>query len=156
MALLCREGYLLRYPNFGYLVRKIDADEFAEVERFRRTIERAAMEIIIELKPDEELRAIRDTLLAVDCDTEIDDNVQNAAFHMQLVRLTKNRFFIDALETAMSSAARWVRFSKLKSYGGAEARREYTQSHLAIINALLGHDLRKALEALEHDYTLIK
>jgi len=156
MAILCREGYLLRYPNFGYVVRKIDSEEFAEVERFRRTIERAAMEIIIEMKPDEELRAIRDDLLAEDYDAAVDDNAKNADFHMRLIRLTQNRFFIDALETAMSSAARWMRFSKLRTYGGSQARREYTQSHLSIINALLEHDLQKALEALEHDYTLTK
>jgi DNA-binding GntR family transcriptional regulator len=155
MALLCREGYLLRYPNCGYVVRKIDSDEYAEVERFRRTLERAAIGIIHEFKPDAELRAIREELLG-EIDLTVDDNERNYRFHMRLVRLTRNRFFIEALDTAMASAARWMRFSKLKSYGETSAVEEYTNSHVAIVDALLAHDLQQALQALEHDYTLGK
>lgn len=155
MALLCREGYLLRYPNCGYVVRKIDSDEFAEIECFRRTIERAGVGMILELEPDGALRGIREELIG-QFEKDADDNERNYDFHMQLIRLTKNRFFIDALDTAMSSAARWKRFSKLKPNGVTSAVDEYMNSHLAIVDALLAHDLQKTLEALEHDYTLGK
>jgi DNA-binding GntR family transcriptional regulator len=153
MAILCREGYLVRYPSLGYVVRKIDSDEFAEVERFRRTIERAVFEIIHEVKPDAELRAIREELIA-QFGQPADNNVRNNAFHMRLARLTDNRFFIDAMDTAMSSAARWIRFSKLNSSGESNPVNEYMTSHLAIIDALLAHDLQESLRALEHDYML--
>lgn len=152
MAMLVNDGFLNRFPSSGYVVRRVDADEMAELQVFRRAIEHGIFESIIVRSPDEELRHLRENIKSLQEDKDGTRN-SNFLFHMELARLSGNRFFVESLEKALNSAARAFAAPTGKDPDEeVMLRQAMKRGHIQIIDALLAHDLDDALEALDRDY----
>lgn len=157
MALLTQEGFLIRFPGCGYVVRRVDANELKEICVFRRTIEHGIFESILEFSPDSELRTLRASLEQLLIDSSQIDERFNIDFHLTLAELSHNRFYVSALEQALSSAARGFQRLQEKAYyqsklSEPERIENLIRNHIAIVDALLAHDLEQAFQALDHDY----
>lgn len=152
MSQLVNDGFLLRFPSCGYVVRRVDAAEMAEQQQFRRTIERGIFESIITRSPDASLRSLREAIKREEF-SQADARNSNFHFHMKLAELSGNRFYVEALEKALNSAARaFATPSTLVNEDEATLLQEIQQGHIRIIDALLAHDLDEALLALDRDY----
>lgn len=152
---LLYEGYLVKYPSKGYVMRKPSEQEVKEITEYRYFLECGILERIIQTATDEE---IKNLLFAEELQNENSDfgsclSEANLSFHLTMAKLAGNSFVVNMLENTLYLL---VRHSVVKQRGTYEAVAKNfsdtsTPFHFNIIQALLSRDYTRAKEELMHD-----
>jgi DNA-binding GntR family transcriptional regulator len=124
----------------GWQVSPIDLAEVRAVMEFREAIETAAVPLAVERAGDDELAALRLLATSHDSDDAEVDLRDGADFHVALARLSRNSFFGDAMNGALTrlSRTRWLEVRTPESR--AQARAE----HMEIVAAVHSRDAERA------------
>ncbi|HWQ58974.1 MAG TPA: GntR family transcriptional regulator [Clostridia bacterium] len=142
---LCQEGYITRYPSFGYIIKDLSYQEVKDIFELRYILETAAIRLVIRYAKDEEIRTLYDYMGSSE-DSVTDGYGKNTRFHWELGKLTGNAYLAnDILHLAMSIA----RPSKYLDSG--DNRKPSMDFHVDIINALLARDIDVAIAYLKKD-----
>lgn len=145
LSLLCKDGYLVKYPSRGYFIKEVGEKEFLEIVDIRLIIEMAVAEIIIEKSSDEEIKSLYN-FVGTESVTRENFYEYNRNFHYQLAVLTKNQKMAGILYDLVCSISRpW-------SYLNFEKSAEQLQNeHKNIVDALLERNNEKVKELLKAD-----
>ena len=146
LNILCTEGFITRYPSFGYVLKDMTPIEYQDISELRYILESGAARIIIALCTDDEIRQLYDTLKAPE---GVSFNIVNLNFHSKLGELTKNQILhndITRMTEVMSRPGQYVNTTKKSS-------RNFW--HEKIIEALLERNLEKAEHCIKQDLVYI-
>jgi DNA-binding GntR family transcriptional regulator len=141
------EGLVARNGR-AWEVSPIDLDEIAQLYDFREALEGRAARMAVTAAPDADVAALRELLGDYDRDGTSDGNVRmGAEFHVELARLSGNRFIADAVGGAMTRLAR-ARWLEVRS---EESRHEAWREHREVLDRLDARDADGAERAIvEH------
>lgn len=141
---LCTEGHLTSYPRSGYMITSLSPREIEQLKRLRVAVESLAVEIICEEATPDEIRPLYDDI--VESFKEEDNaSVISFKFHMDMAKLTKDRFIVSILESLLGAASRveqHIPFSKTKNW---------QIYHKEIVDALMKRNVVSAKEYLIKD-----
>lgn len=146
LNILCVEGFISRYPSFGYVLKDMTPMEYQDISEIRFILESGAAKIIIELCTDDEIRQLYDTLSAPEGTSF---NIINLNFHSKLGEMTKNQILyneITRMTEVMSRPGEYLSF-KHKPVGNTW--------HEKIIEALLARDVDAATRYIKQDLVYI-
>ena len=146
LNILCVEGFISRYPSYGYVLKNMTPMEYQDISEIRFILESGAAKIIIELCTDDEIRQLYDTLEAPE---GAGFNIVNLNFHTKLGELTKNQSLyseIKRMTEVMSRPGQYLSF-KHKPEGNVW--------HEKIIEALLARDVEEAVRCIKRDLVYI-
>jgi DNA-binding GntR family transcriptional regulator len=145
---LCADGHLTSYPRSGYMVTAISPTEMNEIRELRMLIESYALEIVCREASGARIRDLRDFIIPAD---DVDSaNKVNFNFHMEVVKLTGNKFIISFMETLLGTLCRTEMNIQV-------ADREHWQDcHVKIVDSLEKRDADAAKAALTEDISLLK
>ena len=146
LSILCQEGFISRYPSFGYVLKDMTPQEYKDISEIRFILESGAARIIVSLCSDEEIRQLYDTLNAPEGTSF---NIVNINFHSKLGELTKNQLLhneITSMSEVMSRPGQYSDFSRtpVGNYW-----------HEKIIEALLARDTEEAIRCIKQDLVYI-
>lgn len=143
LGLLAREG-LVRREGRTYQVAPLDWDELEEAFTFRKILETTAVCMAALHKPQAEKVAQVLATLGADLDPEAELS-QATDFHLELARLSGNRFLVEALGTVLSRIYR-VRFLEVMTpEGRSQARRDH-QKLLELVRQGQGEEAARLIE----------
>lgn len=149
LNILCSEGFIARYPSFGYVLKEMTPMEYEDISEIRYILESGAAKLIIELCTDEEIRQLYDTLHPTE---EVSFNIINLNFHSKLGELSKNQILhsqITKMTEIMSRPGKYVNYTNV-------ARKPNGNSwHEKIVDALLARDLKEAERCIKQDLVYI-
>ncbi len=141
---LCSEGYLIKYPNRGYLVHLITDERLREIQEVRFQLESLAVVRAIKECTDEEIKKL---LELPDIREEKNPySTANTMFHKTMVSLAGNSLLAETVYKLLGDASMAI-FQRPKS-----PWKSYN-CHDEIIKAMLERDTEKALRALAKDMT---
>ena len=143
---LCQEGYVVRYPSFGYIIRDMSYQEVKEIFELRFILESAAIRLIIRYASDEEIRTLYE-YIGVSESTITVGHGKNTTFHWELGKLSKNTYLSDDIMRLVMSIARPSKYLDSSDY----LVENETTYHTGIVDALLARDVEKALDYLKCD-----
>lgn len=145
-ALMRLEGEgLVRRDGRAWEVSPIDLREISGLSELRDAVESAAARLSAERATDHDLAALRDQLGEYVADRRNEDAVgAGADFHVHLAALSGNRFFADAVSSAMTRLAR-TRWLEVRT---PEARRTAWEEHRTIIDQLAARDADAAVDSI--------
>lgn len=135
LHLLADQGYLVSYHRKGYMVNTYTIDEINQIQIIRRQIERLSVELAIENASDEEIKSLKDYALI-----SHNGNKSNYSFHMQLAKISGNKFLPDALDDFL------IKIS-IAMAGSANEN----EKHIELIDALLSRDVNLAQKCIDAD-----
>lgn len=142
---LSQEGYLSRYPSFGYIIRELSYQDVQDIMELRFILESGALRLIVKLASDEDIRGLLDIAHEPD-DTYAKYHEMNARFHGEIGRLSGNAYLHDDIFRMANSTAMPSIYVNFKS-------RTLTQSdhHSKIVAALLERNIDDAILHLRAD-----
>ncbi len=146
LNILCSEGFIARYPSFGYVLKDMTPMEYKDISEIRYILEAGAAKIIIELCSDEEIRQLYDALQAP---ADVSHNIVNLNFHSKLGELTKNQILYNEITRMTEVMARPGQYVDVK------IKRSGESWHEKIIEALLARDLKEAQRCIKQDLVYI-
>ena len=125
----------------GWQVTPIDLAEVRAVMEYREAVEGAAIALVIERAGDDELAALRSLIES----SPVEDNEEaglrdGGDFHVALSRLSRNKFFADAMSGALTRLSR-TRWLEVRT---AESRAHARTEHVEIIAAVQSRDAERA------------
>lgn len=141
---LSSEGYLIKYPNRGYIVHLITDERMKEIQEVRYQLESLAIVHAIKESPDEDIKKLLH--LPVESNQTNPYSTANTMFHKSLVELAGNDLLTETVYKLLGDASMAI-FQRPRS-----TWKEYT-CHDKIIEAMLERDTQKALKALARDMT---
>lgn len=128
----------------GWQVTPIDLAEVRAVMEYREAVETAAVVLAVERAGDDELAALRTLVDSQENEDDEETGLRDGGdFHVALARLSRNRFFADAMSDALTRLSR-TRWLEVRT---AESRAQARAEHLEIIAAVRARDSERA-EAL--------
>ncbi len=145
LNVLCQEGFVTRYPNFGYIIRELNYKEVKEIFELRFILESAAVRLIIKYATDDEIKSLYDYVGVQETSTA-NDYGKNTQFHRQLGKLTGNSYLADDIFRLVVSIARPSTYLNHEEAGLSTG-----ESHDRIIDALLARDIDQAIKYLKLD-----
>lgn len=140
---LCSEGHLTSYPRSGYMVTALTPRETEQLKRLRCAVESLVMEIVCAEASDADIRALYDDIGAPG--TGETATQRNSRFHMDLARLTGDKYTIGLIESILGAA------SRVEQYVSPAQQNAWQDCHHAIVDALLARDPAAAREKLIED-----
>lgn len=153
MNRLARDGFMTFVPNKGFFCRDLTPEGVRDLYELRAAIERSAFKLATQRASDEEIEEAARIwhsrcAPASEADwTEV--AAADEAFHVAIVRLSRNEQMILALE-GVNSLIRFFRRIDLET----PRRRNGTYpEHAAIIEALRARDANKGCELMESHIT---
>lgn len=141
---LCNEGYLIKYPQRGYLVNLITDERIKEIQAVRYQLESLAVVYAVKNCTDGEIGRLLE--LPNSTNQTNPYGTANTQFHKSLVELTGNRLLAESIYKLLGDASMAV-FQRPQS-----SWKTYN-CHKEIVEAMLERDLNKALKALARDMT---
>jgi DNA-binding GntR family transcriptional regulator len=139
---------LVQRDGKSWIVAPINLDDVRALYEFREVLESASARLAIERAGDDDLDALAELGKGVD-GGETPEHSLNAgtSFHLELARLSGNRFLIDAMDGVLTRLYR-TRWLEVQS---ADARERVHGEHDAIVAALRAGDAASAeLATIEH------
>ncbi len=143
-----KRGFVKILPRKGFRVNRLTQKDVQDMFEFRHSLERSILLVVAPRLTDEDLRVI----------TSMNDRALKAqdpvgflrydrGFHLYLASLTRNRFFIEALEN-IKDLSDWVGAEVFAMKGRAK---EAVKEHSAVIEMLKKRDPEGAALAMaEH------
>ncbi len=150
---LARDGFMSFVPNRGYYARNITPEAVQDLYELRAAIERAAFKLACERGTDEEIAAAvtiweNNSKLGATTDwahvAEADE-----AFHVAIVKMSKNERMVDALDS-INSLIRFFRRIDLESNRCDGLYDE----HAGIVDCLKRRDAERGCALIERHITL--
>lgn len=146
LNILCQEGFIARYPSFGYVLKDMTPQEYQDIGEIRYILESGASRIIIALCSDEEIRQLYDTLNAP---VGTSFNIVNINFHSKLGELTNNQI----LHNEITSMAEVI--SRPGKYSDVSRTPVGNYWHEKIIEALLARNTEEAIRCIKQDLVYV-
>ena len=133
---LLAEG-LVQRDGRGWIVSPIDLEEIRALEEFREAIEVAAVRMACERATDEQLAGVLDLFRSITLDPSREEGHRlGTDFHIELARLTGNRFLVEAVSGAMTRLER-PRWLEVRT---EEGRRQAWEEHRRVLEAIAARD----------------
>ncbi len=145
---LTTEGFLRFVPGKGFFCRELDANEIFDLYELRKTIEVAAVQLVVERAQDQDI----DSLLSFLDETGPDPGERTTAelvaldetFHERLIAMSGNAEMLRVLHN-VNARIRFVRWIDMD-----RANRVNTQmDHRHILSAVKARDAKACASALE-------
>ncbi len=142
LSLLAKEGYVTRYPNFGYMVKELSYGEAMSICELRCILETAACRIIVKYASDDEIKRLYEFINTEEESSSIGKG-SNTTFHWEVSKLAGNTYLSDLVKQfAMLSQ---------RPAAGEYNRGLNEQIHKQIVDALLARDAEAAERYLKQD-----
>ncbi len=140
------KGFVSLLPRKGFKVNVLSAKNISNMFELRRALERA---VILKITPRLSAESIQDLEKIIEDIKQtldpIDFQKHDRAFHRYLASLSKNSYFINALNTVWDLSD-WVGASILRKRGGYH---QAANEHRAIYEFLTAGNMEKASAAME-------
>lgn len=130
---------LVQRDGRGWIVSPIDLEEIRALEEFREAIETAAVRMACERASDEDLTRVIDVFRGVD-PTREEGHRLGTDFHLELARLTGNRFLVEAVSGAMTRLER-PRWLEVRT---EDRRHQAWEEHRRVLEAIAARDPERA------------
>ena len=149
---LCQDELLISYQRKGYLINRLSERQVYETQVVRYQLESLAIEKIIKLCSDDEIRSlysVQDNIISSDAghcvplDNDKDQPPEGLHFHLRLVQLARNQVLYDA-------AQHYVAISAMAVHQNPYIWKEPIL-HKELTDALLERDEAKAKKLLWQD-----
>jgi DNA-binding GntR family transcriptional regulator len=128
---------LVRRDGKGWIVSPIDLDEIRSLYEYREILESASARLAVERAGRDDLESLADLARIADADETPEHSIDaGTGFHLELARLSKNDFLIDAMAGVLTRLYR-TRWLEVQS---AQSRERAHREHRAIASALLAGD----------------
>lgn len=101
---LVEQGYLIGYPRKGYMVNSYSNDEINQIQEIRRNLESMCVSLAIKNASNEEIEKIRDYINGDKNNMDPRDTI-NSHFHLNLARLSGNKFMEEVLRNLVHRAS---------------------------------------------------
>lgn len=139
---LVAESFLVSYPRKGYVQNILTEKDYRQIQEVRLPLEELVIKLVAAKAKKKEL-----TKLLQKSTTNEQDPYKsaNTKFHLQLAKLSGNKYLYGSLENLLASASRAFILKANKSDLTG------TGQHKEIIEQLLKGDLKQALVALRKD-----
>lgn len=139
---------LVQRDGKNWVVAPLNLDEIRALYEFRQVLESASARLAIERATADDLDALAELGKGVDSSETPEHSLHaGTSFHLELARLSGNRFLIDAMDGVLTRLYR-TRWLEVQS---PEARARVHREHEAIVNSLRARDVTSAeLAAIEH------
>lgn len=139
---LVAEGFLVSYPRKGYVQNILTEKDYRQIQAVRLPLEELVVRLVNEKAQTKDLEKL---LKASGSDEQDPYHSANTNFHLQLAKLSGNKYLYTSLETLLASAARAfiLKTDKHTTTG--------TSHHQEIVAQLLQGDLEQALMAIKKD-----
>lgn len=152
---LCNEGLLEKIPYKGYFVKSINIRDMRCLFEFRRIIECAVIELIMDKLTEAQL-GVLDKLASIKIDVDDPDllnkyNQVNRDFHIALAKMTENPYIVSTYEGIINRLRR-VLIMDLKKTD----INDLLETHLLIVDALKRKDLKAALNCATSGIVVIE
>ncbi len=149
---LCMEGHIISFPRKGYQVSVVSQEEARQAQRLRFTVESLVMHVIVTEVSKEALEAFYEKTCGTSYDISGEPSLNtekggNDNFHLDLAKLTEDRYIIDTLERLLAT------INKVTMYMAMQPSQIDTavNHHRAIVKALLQGDEQNAILHLKED-----
>ena len=146
LNLLCQEGFVARYPSFGYVLKDMTPLEYQDISELRYILESGAARIIISNCTDDEIRQLYDALNAPEGTSF---NIININYHSKLGELTKNQLLSNEISRMVEATSRPGKYMDVTRKPVGNLWHERT------IKALLDRDLKEAVHCIKEDLVYI-
>lgn len=152
---LCNEGLLEKIPYKGYFVKSINISDMRSLFEFRRIIECAVIELIMDKLTEAEL-GVLDKLASIKIDVDDPDllnkyNQVNRDFHIALAKMTENPYIVSTYEGIINRLRRVLIMGLKKT-----DINDLLETHLLIVDALKRKDLKAALNCATSGIVVIE
>jgi DNA-binding GntR family transcriptional regulator len=139
---------LVERDGKNWQVSPLNLDEIRALYEYREVLEAALTHLAIERASTDDLEALAELANAVDSSETPEHSLDaGTSFHLELARLSGNRFLREAMESVLTRLYR-TRWLEVQS---AEARERVHGEHDAIVTALRARDGASAeLATIEH------
>ena len=146
LNILCQEGFVVRYPSYGYVLKDMTPQEYQNISELRYILESGAARIIISSCTDEEIRQLYDALKAPEGTSF---NIINIQYHSKLGQLTKNELLASQISRMAEVTSRPGKYADFtyKSVGNLW--------HERTIEALLARNLADAVHCIREDLVYV-
>jgi len=146
---LCQEGYVIQLPNKGYYVNVIGIKEAEEIFEARQALEMAAIEKIVNLMTENDLRDLKANLKLYGQLVKKAPNRQrfilDHQFHLRLINISGNKTIMKLLESILEKLVLKRKMEGLSQQRGLIAYQE----HKALLSSLERRDRRGAFRNLK-------
>lgn len=139
---------LVQRDGKNWQVTPLNLEEIRALYEYREVIESALCRLAVERASSDDLEALAALGESVDSDETPEHSLEvGTSFHLELARLSGNKFLIEAMESVLTRLYR-TRWLEVQS---AEARERTRKEHGAIVAALRARDGESAeLATVEH------
>ena len=146
LNILCQEGFISRYPSFGYVLKDMTPIEYQEISELRYILESGAARIIIATCTDDEIRQLYEALEAPEGTSF---NIININYHTKLGELTKNKLLSNRIARLVETTSRPGKYMDVTRKPVGNLWHERT------VKALLDRDLKEALHCIREDLVYV-
>lgn len=151
---LARDGFMSFVPNRGFYARDITPEGVQELYELRAAIERAAFKLACQRGTDDEIAA---TVAIWQNNSDLGPTTDWArvaeadeAFHLGIVKLSRNKQMVAALESVNSL----IRFFRRIDLESGRRRAGLYDEHAGIADCLKARDWEQGCELVERHITL--
>lgn len=147
LSKLVEEGFLEKFPRFGYVVRDLKLNEYYQIAQLRYFLESGGIIQIIDNVPTERIKALEKLVKKTYVPFE-DYPVENRNFHIALAGLLDNPYYVEEVTRVLT----WLNRDLSKSFYD-RVKGDIHINHRALIDAMVQRDKTKAIEVLESELT---
>lgn len=142
---LAGDGFIEIVPYCGAIVKALDEKEIEEAYHCREALEKLALEDAIGRFDDGLLKDLYEVIeKAAHSEDIMEVSATNQSFHNIIYQAADNAMLCRLLDTLATVIARDMKFSA----GNSQRRGEIYKEHIAIADAIRGHNLQQAQEAM--------
>lgn len=145
LSRLCLEGFLVRYPSTGYIIKAMSMQECNEIFETRAILECGGIRIAIQKVSSQDLADLRE-IISRPYNGYSEYHEINAAFHIRLAEISNNDCLTNTVARLINMSARPSPFTAYNP-----DRPPTNRWHAAIIAALETGDAEAACTALYED-----
>lgn len=107
LSLLVKEGYLVKYPRLGYMVKELKLKEYYQIIQLRFILESGIIRYIINGVKDEKIEYLNE--FVKDKNVKYEDYYkENMIFHLEMAKLLENEYIYEALKKVFSLNTRSI------------------------------------------------
>lgn len=144
---LADDGFLIKYPRKGYMLKKLSLQQFDALLETRYQLLASFTDLILARNSDEDLASFEARVTDYSGE-ELRHNGLNSYFYIELARLTKNEWVIKITEQLLAS---FFCCPDEIYYRHASERENTLASHYRIIDALKSREPESFRQALKDD-----
>lgn len=142
---LAGDGFIEIVPYCGAVIKELDEEEIKEAYHCREALEKLALEDAFDRFDDESLKSLSELIeRGRDAEDIMEVSAINQNFHDMIYLVANNTMLCRLLDMLNSIIARDMKYSA----GNEKRRKAIYQEHVAIVDAIRDHDLKRAQECM--------